>query len=71
MKLGIRTDFVNLPEVARLGFDYVEIPLNALADLPESDYEAFVDYAEASGIRVDACSDMLPGRRTNRRTRRK
>ena len=60
MKLGIRTDFVNLPEVARLGFDYVEIPLNALADLPESDYEAFVDYAEASGIRVDACSDMLP-----------
>ena len=60
MRLGIRTDFVNLPEVARLGFDYVEIPLNALAALPVSDFEAFVAYVEGSGIHVGACSDMLP-----------
>lgn len=60
MKLGIYTDFVNLPEAARLGFDYVEIPLDALAALPESDFAAFVDYVEGSGIRVAACSRMLP-----------
>ena len=57
---GIYTDFVNLPEVAELGFDYVEIPLDALAALPEGDFQAFVDYAEGRGIRVGACSRMLP-----------
>ena len=60
MKLGIRTDFVNLPEVAALGCDYVEIPLNALAALPESDFNAFVDYVEGNAIPVTACGDMLP-----------
>ncbi len=60
MRLGIRTDFVNLPEAAALGFDYVEIPLNALAALPEADFNEFVDYAEGNGIRVAACGDMLP-----------
>ena len=59
-QLGIRTDFVNLPEVAALGFDYVEIPLDALAALPEVDFRAFVDYVEGQGIRVGACSGMLP-----------
>ena len=60
MKLGIRTDFVNLPEVAALGCDYVEIPLNALAALPEGDFSDFVDYVEGNGIPVLACGDMLP-----------
>ncbi len=60
MKLGIYTDFVNLPDVAGLGYDYVEIPLRELAALPESDFNAFVDYVEGLGIRVGACSDMLP-----------
>ena len=61
MKLGIRTDFVNLPEVAALGFDYVEIPLNALAALSEADFSDFVDYVDGNRIPVIACSDMLPG----------
>ena len=60
LKLGIRTDFVNLPEVAALGFDYVEIPLNALAALPETDYAAFLEYVEGNRIPVTACSDLLP-----------
>ena len=57
---GIYTDFMNLPEVAALGFDYVEIPLNALAALPEGDFAAFVDYVEGNRISVAACSDLLP-----------
>lgn len=59
-QIGIYTDFVNLPEVAELGFDYVEIPLDALAALTEGDFHAFVDYAEGRDIRVGACSRMLP-----------
>jgi len=61
VKLGIRTDFLNLPEVAALGFDYVEIPLDALAALSEADFSDFVDYVDGNRIPVIACSDMLPG----------
>ncbi len=60
LKLGIRTDFVNLPEVAALGCDYVEIPLDALAALPEGDFGDFVDYVEGNAIPVLACGNMLP-----------
>ena len=58
--IGIRTDFASLPEVAGLGYDYVELPLNALAALTEGEFEEFAAYAEGAGIRVAACSDMLP-----------
>jgi len=60
VKLGIRTDFVNLPEAAALGFDYVELSLRDLAALPEADFSDFVDYVEGNRIPVAACSDMLP-----------
>lgn len=58
--IGIYTDFINLPEVAALGFDYVELPLDALAALSEADFTAFLDYAEGNDIRVGACRRMLP-----------
>ena len=60
LKLGIYTDFVNLPDVAELGYDYVEIPLDALAALPEGDFQAFLEYVDGRGIAVGACSHMLP-----------
>lgn len=60
VKLGIRTDFVNLPDVAALGYDYVELPLSALAALDEVDYRDFADYAAGHGIRVGAFDSMLP-----------
>ena len=59
-QLGIRTDFVNLPDVAALGYDYVELPLNALAALDEADYRDFVDYVDGHGIRVGTFDAMLP-----------
>lgn len=58
--IGIGTDFVNLPEVAGLGFDYVELPLDALAALPEADFREFADYAEGRGLKVRALDRMLP-----------
>ena len=58
--IGICTDFVNLPEVAGLGFDYVEIPLDALAALAEQDFQDFAEYVEGRGIPVRACNRMLP-----------
>ena len=58
--IGIRTDFMNLPDVAALGYDYVELPLQALAALPEGDFRELAAYVEGRGIRVRACGDMLP-----------
>ena len=51
---------MNLPDVAALGYDYVELPLQALAALPEGDFRELAAYVEGRGIRVRACGDMLP-----------
>jgi D-psicose/D-tagatose/L-ribulose 3-epimerase len=58
--IGICTDFVNLPEAAGLGFDYVELSLAAVAALPEADFIELADWVDAAGIQVRACRDMLP-----------
>ncbi len=58
--IGICTDFSNLPEAAKLGFDYVELSLADVAALPESDFIELADWVDAAGIRVHACRDMLP-----------
>ena len=59
--IGICTDFVNLPEVARLGFDYVELSLVAVAALGEAEFAELADWVDAAGIHVYAFRDMLPG----------
>ena len=59
--IGICTDFVNLPEVAKLGYDYVELSLADIAALPEADFIELAGWVDATGIRVYACRDMLPG----------
>ena len=60
LPIGICTDFTNLPDAHRLGFDFVEISLAELAALPEDDFQEFADYVDGNGIRVGACRDMLP-----------
>ena len=59
-KFGIYTDFVNLPDAARLGYDYLELPLDALAALPEADFKEFAEYADSLAVPVGACNHMLP-----------
>lgn len=58
--IGICTDFTHLPEVAGLGFDYVEIPLEGLAALPEADFREFADYVRGRDIPVRCCNRALP-----------
>lgn len=58
--IGICTDFVNLPEVAALCFDYAELSLRDIAALPEADFRELADYVEGAGIPIRACRDMLP-----------
>lgn len=58
--IGICTGFADLIDVHAMGYDFVEVRLNELAALPESDFVELADYIDASGIDVRAASDMLP-----------
>ena len=58
--IGIATDFENLPEVQALGYDFVEVPLCALAALPDDDFEEFAGWCEGAGVRVQAVNRILP-----------
>ena len=58
--IGICTDFDHLLEVIELGFDYVELPLSALAALTEKDFQEFVEYAEGTGLKIGAVNALLP-----------
>ena len=60
LSIGIRTDFINLPEVAGLGFDYAEMSLRALAALSEGEFSEFAEYVDGTGLNIAASSDMLP-----------
>lgn len=60
LPVGICTDLVNLPEIAALGFDYVELPLDALAALTEREFAELAGYVDGAGIRVHACNRLLP-----------
>ena len=71
--IGICTDFVNLPDVAALGFDYVELSLAALAGLfaglgkrrePEAAPEIEIeDEAEAPEEPEEAVPEEQPGKK--------
>ena len=38
----------------------MEIPLSALDALPENQFREFAEYADAAGLKIHACGDMLP-----------
>ncbi len=59
--IGICTDFMHLPDLAGLGFDYAELPLDAMAALTEAEFREFTAYAESAGLNIAACNRMLPG----------
>lgn len=58
--IGICTDFANLPDAHALGYDFVEIPLNALSALSEAYFEEFAAWCAGAGVRVQAVNRMLP-----------
>ncbi len=61
MKLGLCTSFLNVHLAAELGFDYIECALNALAAMPEGEYEQLLADAVSFPIPVSKCNCLLPG----------
>ena len=58
--IGICADYPNLPEAHALGYDYVETPLDALAELSDDYFEEFAAWCQGCGIRVQAVNRLLP-----------
>lgn len=58
--IGICTDFTNLPDAHALGYDFMEIPLDALSALSDAYFEEFAAWCAGSGVRVQAVNHMLP-----------
>lgn len=61
MKLGICTSLDNAGVMARLGYDYVETGLSAVAAMPEEEFQNARRALEGSGLRCEAMNGMLPG----------
>ncbi len=47
-------------ELAELGFDYIELPLNRIVTLSEGDYDRLRGTVEDSGLPCRCCNDFLP-----------
>ena len=60
IKLGICTDIANIGIVEKIGYDYMETGLAALAALSEQEYAAALAKVANAGIKVEACNGMLP-----------
>lgn len=56
----MRAPFDFVPEAAALGFDYLELPLSAIARLTEDEFAELADYAEAANVNPEVMYAMLP-----------
>jgi D-psicose/D-tagatose/L-ribulose 3-epimerase len=51
-----------IDDMARMGFDYIELSLAAVAALPEADFAALARRVAQSGIPCEACNNFFPPR---------
>ncbi len=61
MKLGVCTSLDNAGVLARLGYDYIETGLSAVAAMPEEEFCHAAESLTGSGLRCEAMNGMLPG----------
>lgn len=61
IRLGVCTSIDNAARMAQIGFDYIEPPLRAIADLSDAEFDAQRAILNASGLRCEAMNCMLPG----------
>lgn len=60
IRIGIRTEFEAIPEMAQIGFDYIEAPLTRIAALSEEEFSQLAEYVRAADIPLEAAYDLLP-----------
>ncbi len=60
MRFGICTTPENIDIVEQAGFDYVELTLNAVAALPDDEFQSLLRKVDSSRIKVEACNGFFP-----------
>lgn len=58
--IGLRTTLDFVPDAAGLGFDYLELPLSAVAALSDGEFDELRAYLEAADVSVNALWSALP-----------
>ena len=61
MKIGLCTGLENLELTRRLGFDYIECAVSAIASLSDEEYEKTLANVKASSIPVERMNVLFPG----------
>ena len=61
IKLGICTGVENIGELAKIGFDYIELGLAIISELSQEEFEKVAQAVDASPIKAEAFNGMLPG----------
>jgi len=61
MKIGICTSPETLAAAKRIGFDYAELNLSAVAALSEEDFTALFAAVQENGLPVEAMNVLFPG----------
>ena len=61
MRIGLCTGLENLELCQRLGFDYIECAVSAIAALSEEDYEKALAGVKASAVKMERANVLFPG----------
>jgi D-psicose/D-tagatose/L-ribulose 3-epimerase len=65
MRFGVCIGFTDIEAIAglaRIGYDYIELPLAQVMDLAEADFETLVERLEGTGVRSEAMNLFFPRR---------
>lgn len=60
IRLGICADARHAAQMAEIGYDYIEPPLNAIAGMPAEEFEGVRRLVDSSGIVCEAMNCLLP-----------
>lgn len=56
-----RTGIEHIENLAKFGFDYVELPLAEMMELSEEDFEALKERIDRTNIHCETCNNFFPG----------
>lgn len=62
IRIGVCASPERILDVERMGFDYIEGNLAALADMSEAEFESLVSLVDSATIKVETYNCLLPGR---------
>lgn len=60
MRFGLCGKISQIAEAEKLGFEYLEVPLNGLASMTEEEFSLSCEQVDRAGIKVERCNLLFP-----------